>query len=123
MPDALDGMPVFVAVAETRSFRAAGERLGVSSSAVSQALRKLEERLGVALARRPKPKHPRDLARHECLNWHPAADAPPYRWEFTENGKDFSVAVPARVLSTDPALLIRLTRAGVGLGIVYEGHV
>jgi DNA-binding transcriptional LysR family regulator len=30
-------------------------------------------------ARRPAPAHPRDLARHECLNWHPTADAPPYR--------------------------------------------
>src|SRR5688500_1178278 len=50
--DALDGMIVFVAVAEARNFRMAGERLGVSASAVSQALRKLEERLGVALAHR-----------------------------------------------------------------------
>ena len=50
--DALDGMMLFVAVAETRSFRVAGERLGVSASAVSQALRKLEARLGVTLVHR-----------------------------------------------------------------------
>jgi DNA-binding transcriptional LysR family regulator len=35
--------------AEARNFRVAGERLGVSASAVSQALRKLEERVGVSL--------------------------------------------------------------------------
>src|SRR5690349_20205141 len=52
MADELDGMAVFVAVAEARGFRAAGERLGVSASAVSQALRKLEERLGVVLVQR-----------------------------------------------------------------------
>lgn len=48
----LDGTTVFVAVAETRNFRVAGERLGVSSSAVSQSLRKLEERIGVSLVHR-----------------------------------------------------------------------
>jgi DNA-binding transcriptional LysR family regulator len=48
----LDGMAVFVAVVEAKGFRAAGERLGVSGSAVSQALRRLEERVGVALVQR-----------------------------------------------------------------------
>src|SRR5678815_4426103 len=52
MADELDGMATFVAVAETKGFRAAGERLGVSHSAVSQALRRLEERVGVPLVRR-----------------------------------------------------------------------
>src|SRR5919199_7005973 len=66
-------------------------------------------------ARRPKPTHPRDLVDHECLNWHPTADAPPYRWEFTENGRDFSVDVGARVLTNHPALNVQLARAGVGL--------
>jgi DNA-binding transcriptional LysR family regulator len=52
MPHVLDGMALFVAVAEARNFRIAGERLGVSASAVSQSLRKLEERLGVPLVHR-----------------------------------------------------------------------
>jgi DNA-binding transcriptional LysR family regulator len=66
-------------------------------------------------ARHPKPKHPRDLVHHECINWHPTAKAPPYRWEFTEKGRDFSVDVRARVLTNDPALNLRLARAGAGL--------
>lgn len=65
--------------------------------------------------RHPRPKHPRDLADHDCINWHPTANAPPYRWEFTERGRDFSVEVPTRVLTNDPALNIRLARAGIGL--------
>ncbi len=52
MADELDGIATFVAVAEAKGFRAAGERLGVSHSAVSQTLRRLEERLGVPLVRR-----------------------------------------------------------------------
>ena len=248
MADELDGMATFAAVAETKGFRAAGERLGVSHSAVSQALRRLEERLGVALVRRttrsvhltgageqlyasvrpaldevraavaavgelgdqPRgtlrvhassaaqtligeslvtgfltrhphilldlavsdapvdivadgydagiqlgevidkdmiavpvtgdlrlavvgapsyfkrrgmPSHPRDLVKHDCLNWHPTPEAPPYRWEFTDNRRDFSVSVPARVLSTDAALNRRLAIAGLGVTLAFEGHV
>src|SRR3712207_2829774 len=48
----LAGITVFVNVAEARSFRAASERLGVTRSAVSQAIRRLEERIGVALVQR-----------------------------------------------------------------------
>lgn len=42
-------LEVFLAVAEKRSFRAAGEVLGVTASAVSQTVQKLEERLEVQL--------------------------------------------------------------------------
>lgn len=240
MSDELDGIEVFIAVAEAKGFRAAGQRLGVSGSAVSQALRRLEERLGVALVRRTtrsvhlteagerllgsarpaleelrtavaavgelgdeprgtlrlhvsragesylsgallagflkehqhvrldlvvsdepvdivaegydggvrlgeiidrdmiavpvsgdlrlivvgapsyfarhrKPKHPRDLVDHDCINWHPTPETPPYRWEFTENKREFSVDVRARVLTNDPALNVRLARAGAGV--------
>jgi DNA-binding transcriptional LysR family regulator len=73
--------------------------------------------------RRGVPQHPRDLTRHECLNWHPTAGAAPYRWEFTENGRDFSVTVPARVLSTDAALNRRLVTAGIGITLAYKAHV
>ena len=248
MVDDLNGMAVFTAVAEAKGFRAAGDRLGVSASAVSQALRKLETRLGVVLvqrttrsvrlteagerlyasvrpalddvrsavaalgemsgeprgtvrlhvsraadaflagpflagfladhphvmldvavsddaldivaegydagiqlgevidrdmiavpvsgdirlvvvgapsyfARRRAPAHPRDVVQHDCINWHATPDARPYRWEFTEGGRDFSVAVRSRVLTTDPALLIALAREGTGLAMLYEGQV
>jgi len=74
-------------------------------------------------ARHPKPKHPRDLVEHQCINWHPTAKAPPYRWEFTENGREFSVDVRARVLTNDPALNVRLARAGAGVTLGDESRV
>ena len=248
MTEDLNAMAVFVALAEAKSFRGAGDRLGVTASAVSQTLRRLEKQLGVALAHRtsrsmrlteageqlyakvrpaleevraavsavgsrgneprgtlrlhvagvaesflggpvldgyltahpqvrvevfvsdepldivaagydagvrlgevidgdmiavpltgdqllvvvgapsyfarhPKPVHPRDLTQHECLNWRPTADAPGYRWEFTENGREFSVAVPSRVLTNLAPLLLRLARAGRGLTMLYEREV
>lgn len=248
MSDELEGMATFVAVAETGGFRRAAERLGITGSAVSQTIRRLEARLGVPLvqrttrsvrlteagerlyasarpaldelraaaanigeygevpagvlrlhtstvaestlfgailtgflaehpqvrldlvvsdaavdivagrfdagiqlgevidkdmiaipltgdlrlavvgapsyfARQAIPQHPRDLVEHECLNWHPSDEAPPYRWEFTENGRAFSVAVPARVLATDATLNRRLAIAGLGITLSFESHV
>ncbi|NIJ79255.1 LysR family transcriptional regulator [Xanthomonas cannabis] len=48
----LDGVIVFLAVAEERGFRAAARRLGITPSAVSQAIRAFEARIGVALVAR-----------------------------------------------------------------------
>jgi DNA-binding transcriptional LysR family regulator len=46
---ALDGVEAFLSVARHRSFRKAADELGVTTSAVSQAVRVLESRVGVAL--------------------------------------------------------------------------
>src|SRR5262245_37029662 len=46
---ALDGVEAFVRVAERRSFRQAAADLDVTPSAVSQAVRTLETRMGVSL--------------------------------------------------------------------------
>ncbi|WNG40808.1 LysR family transcriptional regulator [Archangium violaceum] len=48
----LNALAVFVTVARRRSFSQAAKELGVSSSAVSQAVRQLEEKLGQALLAR-----------------------------------------------------------------------
>ncbi|KFF65297.1 LysR family transcriptional regulator [Pectobacterium brasiliense] len=50
--DSLNGLAVFVQVAETRSFIAAGRLLGVSASAVGKSVARLEEKLGVRLFHR-----------------------------------------------------------------------
>ncbi|MBX5106037.1 LysR family transcriptional regulator [Rhizobium lentis] len=240
MTDDLEGISVFLAVAEARNFRLAGERLGVTRSAVSQALQRLEDRLGVALiqrttrsvslteageaffdavrpsirqvkdamqmvremqarpsgllrltvssiaesflsgtllagfmeacpdvkldititddefdiveagfdagvrlgevieqdmiaipvskpqrqcaaaspgylARRGRPRHPRDLQNHACIGWRPRPDTAPYRWEFTENGRDFDVAVDPAVTTNDMGMMIRMACAGAGI--------
>ncbi|MFL9888636.1 LysR family transcriptional regulator [Paraburkholderia agricolaris] len=50
--DSVTAFNVFVRVAETRSFVAAGKLLGVSSSAVGKSVTRLEKRLGVRLFHR-----------------------------------------------------------------------
>src|SRR6201987_1032896 len=49
---ALDGVEVFLSVAQHRSFRRAAAELGVTPSAISQAVRVLEARVGAALLTR-----------------------------------------------------------------------
>ncbi|MBY5367033.1 LysR family transcriptional regulator [Rhizobium leguminosarum] len=240
MVDDLEGISVFLAVAEARNFRLAGERLGVTRSAVSQALQRLEDRVGVALVqrttrsvslteagevffdavrpslrqvkdamqtvremqarpsgllkitvssiaesflsgtllagfmeacpdikldititddefdiveagfdagvrlgevieqdmiaisvseeqrqcaaasrsyleRRGHPRHPRELPDHACIGWRPRPDTAPYRWEFTENDRDFDVSVDPAVTTNDMGMMIRMACAGAGI--------
>jgi DNA-binding transcriptional LysR family regulator len=250
--DDLEGISVFIAVAEARNFRLAGERLGVTRSAVSQALQRLEDRIGVALVQRTTrsvrlteagehflaavrpslaqvrdavqsvremrvrpggllrisassiaesflsgpllagfldaypevkldititddeydivaagfdagvrlgevidqdmiavpvsgpqrqcavasrhylarhgwPEHPRDLANHVCIGWRPRPDTAPYRWEFTEAGRDFDVAVDPRVTTNDMGVMIHLALSGAGITFgmmeTFQSHV
>ncbi|MDG6745862.1 LysR family transcriptional regulator, partial [Staphylococcus aureus] len=51
-PSEFGALRAFAAVAEQRSFSRAAEQLGVSSSALSQLIRGLEERLGIRLLHR-----------------------------------------------------------------------
>lgn len=243
-PD-LNAIAVFVLVAEQRNFRAAADRLGVTRSAVSQTIRRLEERLGIALVQRttrsvslteagerlyaevapaivdmraaieaagdlrarPRgrlrlavssiaegflsgrflagfveanpevqlditvtdeefdivaegfdagvrlgevidqdmiavpvsgdqrqlavaspayvqrfgaPRHPRELATRRCIGWRPAPGVAPYRWEFAEGGKEFSVAAEDGITTNDMALMIRLAIAGAGITFGME---
>ncbi len=244
MSDQLSGLVIFVAVAEARSFRAASERLGVTRSAISQAIRRLEDRLSVALVqrttrsvrltdageklyaavqpaltevaialddvgdqqrpagalrltvssiaegflsgpllatymekypdirldvtvsdtefdivaegydagvrlgevieqdmvavpvsgdqrqlvvgspdyfrRRGIPSHPRDLPNHACIGWRPSPSVAPYRWEFSENGREFSVEVGPVMTTNDMSLMIRMALAGAGLTFGLE---
>ncbi len=245
MPSDLNALATFALVAEQRSFRAAAERMGVTRSAVSQTIRKLEETMGIALVQRttrsvslteagerlylhaapalagleaaveaagnlgsrPRgklrlavssiaesflsgpllasfaeknpettlhvtvtdeefdivaegydagvrlgeviaqdmiavpvsgeqrqlavaspdhlkqfgtPSHPSELATRRCIGWRAAAHVAPYRWEFAEGGKEFSVAVADTITTTDMALMIRLAVAGAGITFGME---
>ena len=69
------------------------------------------------LERKGTPLHPRDLTRHRCIGWRPSTDVAPYRWEFTEDGREFDVAVDPEVTTNDMALMVRMACAGAGLTI------
>ena len=52
--DPLDGIAAFARVVDSGSFSAAAHRLGISKSAVSAHVRRLEERLGIACSTAPR---------------------------------------------------------------------
>lgn len=66
------------------------------------------------------PAHPRELANHRCIGWRTGPRVAPYRWEFAENGKEFSVAVAETVTTTDMALMVKLAIAGAGITFGME---
>lgn len=69
------------------------------------------------LAAAGTPLHPRELTKHRCIGWRASAEAAPYRWEFTEDGRDFAVTVEPEVTTNDMALMVKMARAGAGLTI------
>ncbi|MDA5635380.1 MULTISPECIES: LysR family transcriptional regulator [Rhizobium/Agrobacterium group] len=67
-----------------------------------------------------KPTHPKELAHHRCIGWRPAPRSAPYRWEFAEAGREFSVAVAPEITTNDMALMIRMAVAGAGITFGIE---
>lgn len=75
------------------------------------------------LAARGRPKHPRDLHAHECINVRQITRGNIYRWELTERGKDFEIAVDGRIIANDVGVIVRAACDGLGLAYVIESSV
>jgi len=69
---------------------------------------------------RAKPTHPKELAHHRCIGWRPAPRSAPYRWEFAQAGREFSVAVAPEITTNDMGLMIRMAVAGAGITFGIE---
>lgn len=69
----------------------------------------------------PRPKSPRDLVRHRCINFR-HGDGGLYRWEFEKGKKSLSVAVSGPLIVDDLHLVIRAATDGVGLAYMSEDH-
>lgn len=74
------------------------------------------------LAANPRPKAPRDLLKHRCINFsHGSAGL--YRWEFEKGKKSLSVAVTGPLIVDDVELVIRAAIDGVGIAYLSERDV
>jgi DNA-binding transcriptional LysR family regulator len=73
-------------------------------------------------AKRSKPKHPRDLHDHDCINYR-NPDGSYYRWEFTDRRKEMEIAVDGRLAMNDRELMVAPALDGVGLAYVAESRV
>jgi DNA-binding transcriptional LysR family regulator len=67
----------------------------------------------------PKPREPRDLLQHSCINFrHGPSEL--YRWEFEKGKKELSVAVNGPLIVDDLELVLRAALDGIGLVFVGE---
>ncbi|MCF6367778.1 LysR family transcriptional regulator [Rhizobium halophilum] len=104
----------------------AGVRLGevIAQDMIALPVSGDQRQLAVAspsyVERHGAPSHPRELASHRCIGWRTAAGIASYRWEFAEDGKEFSVAVGDEITTTHMALMIRLAIAGAGITFGME---
>lgn len=104
----------------------AGVRLGevieqdMIAVPVSGAQRQLAVCAPAYLERAGKPAHPNALSRFRCIGWRPAPRTAPYRWEFAEDGREFSVTVPETVTTNDMGLMIRMAVSGAGITFGME---
>jgi DNA-binding transcriptional LysR family regulator len=90
---------------------------------VSQELRVAVVGSPAYFARRSKPKHPRELHAHDCINYRRRSSGAIYAWEFTEDGRDFQVAVDGRIVLDDGDLLVRAALDGLGIAHVMDCSV
>src|SRR3954447_5891619 len=70
---------------------------------------------------RGRPKSPRDLIGHRCINFR-HGDAGLYRWEFEKGKKSLSVAVSGPLIVDDLDLVIRAAIDGVGLAYMSDDN-
>jgi len=71
-------------------------------------------------AARGRPRSPRDLVDHECINYRfPTAKAV-YRWQFVRAGREFSLAPPGGIVVNDHLTMIALARTGVALAYTAD---
>ena len=104
----------------------AGVRLGevIAQDMIAIAVSGDQRQVAVAspdyVARCGTPQHPRDLTNHRTIGWRTGPGRASYRWEFAEDGKEFTVAVGDHITTTDMALMVRLAVAGAGISFGME---
>ncbi|MFT4504797.1 LysR family transcriptional regulator [Caballeronia sp. 15711] len=64
------------------------------------------------------PLHPRDLLKHECINYRSADTKALYRWEFEKEGEKIRIAVPGRIATNDNHLLLHSAIDGLGFSYI-----
>ena len=74
-------------------------------------------------ARAGRPRQPRDLAQHACIQFRFAPGNAVYRWEFARASRWFEVATAGPLIVNDVGLALRAALDGAGLYYGLEPHV
>ena len=68
------------------------------------------------------PKSAADLAHHRCIRRRMSSGAF-YLWEFDRDNASFEVEVEGPLILNDDQLVVEAALAGVGIALIFEGHV
>jgi len=74
-------------------------------------------------AQHGKPKSPRDLKAHRCLNTRWPTDGSLYRWEFERGAEELEAAVTGPLIVNEPELAVQAAVDGVGLAFLFRYQV
>jgi DNA-binding transcriptional LysR family regulator len=74
-------------------------------------------------ARRPRPKQPQDLMRHDCINLRLPTYGGIYAWEFEKAGRELKVRVEGQLVFNTIALRMSAVLDGCGLAYMPENQV
>jgi DNA-binding transcriptional LysR family regulator len=72
-------------------------------------------------ASRPRPRHPRDLLNHACINFRQGSRGT-YRWEFEKGKQSVTVAVDGPLVVDDAEIQVRAAIDGVGVVWTLEHY-
>lgn len=71
-------------------------------------------------AQHPRPKQPRDLTQHNCINLRLPTRGDLYAWEFQKGKRRLNVHVEGQFVANHPGTMLDAALAGVGLAYVLE---
>jgi DNA-binding transcriptional LysR family regulator len=74
-------------------------------------------------ARRPIPRTPHDLAKHQCINLRLLSGGGLYAWDLEKNRREVRVRVDGQLIFDNVNMIVRAAVAGFGLGFVMEDHI
>ena len=74
-------------------------------------------------ATHPKPKTPRDLTVHNCINIRLPTAGGIYAWEFKKGGRELNVRVEGQLVFNTATMAVKAALAGAGLAFVPEQRV
>jgi DNA-binding transcriptional LysR family regulator len=75
------------------------------------------------LAKHGKPKNPRDLKTHRCINTRWPTDGSLYRWEFERGTEELEAAVTGPLIVNEPELAVQAAVDGIGLAFLFRYQV
>jgi len=75
------------------------------------------------IERHGKPKTPRELQAHRCINSRWPTDGSLYRWEFERGEEKLEAAVHGPLIANEPDLVLAACVAGVGIAYAFEHRV